>query len=58
MVDMRGTGDDPTAPSEAMGIVVHSYQPNEKVPESEAEMKNRYLQILEGKRTPGLAGSP
>ena len=50
MVDMRGTSDNPTSPSEAMGLVIHAYHPNEKIPDNEAEVKEMYLRLLEGKR--------
>jgi tetratricopeptide (TPR) repeat protein len=50
MVDMRGTGDNPTAPSEAMGSVIHAYDRNEKLPDSEAGIKEMYLSLLSAKR--------
>lgn len=49
-VDMRGTGENPATPSEAMGSVIHAYQPEEKLPESEAEVKEMYRKVLNGKR--------
>jgi len=49
-VDMRGTGENPATPSEAMGSVIHAYQPEEKLSESEAEVKEMYRKILNGKR--------
>ena len=49
MVDMRGT-TDPISPLEAMAFVIHSYHREEKIPESEAEARQRYLEVLNGKR--------
>ena len=50
MVDMRGT-TDPRSPMEAMGSVIRSYHREEKIPESEDETRQRYLEVLNGKRT-------
>jgi len=50
MVDMRGTGENPATPSEAMGSVIHAYQPEEKLPDGEAEVKEMYRKVLNGKR--------
>ena len=50
MVDMRGT-TDPSSPMEAMGSVIRSYHREEKIPESEDETRQRYLEVLKGKRT-------
>jgi tetratricopeptide (TPR) repeat protein len=50
MVDMRGTSDNPTSPSDAMGSVIHAYHANKKLPDSEAEIKEMYLSLLKGKR--------
>jgi tetratricopeptide (TPR) repeat protein len=50
MVDMRGTSDNPTSPSEAMGSVIHAFHPSEKLPDNEAEVKEMYLRLLAGKR--------
>ena len=50
MVDMRGT-TDPRSPMEAMGSVIRSYYREEKTPESEDETRQRYLEVLKGKRT-------
>ena len=49
MVDMRGT-TDPISPMEAMGSVIRSYHREEKIPDSEAETKQRYLEVLKDKR--------
>ena len=49
LVDMMGT-TNPISPMEAMAYVIHSYHRNEKIPESEAEVKDRYLEVLNGKR--------
>jgi tetratricopeptide (TPR) repeat protein len=50
MVDMRGT-TDPRSPMEAMGAVIRSYYREEKIPDSEDETRQRYLEVLNGKRT-------
>jgi len=49
MVDMMGT-TNPISPMEAMAFIIHSFYRNEKIPESEAEVKKRYLEVLNGKR--------
>jgi tetratricopeptide (TPR) repeat protein len=49
LVDMMGT-TNPISPMEAMAFVIRSYHRNEKIPESEAEVKDRYLEVLNGKR--------
>ena len=49
MVDMMGS-TNPISPMEAMAYVIHSYHRNEKIPESEAEVRDRYLEVLNGKR--------
>jgi GTPase SAR1 family protein len=49
LVDMMGT-TNPISPMEAMAYVIRSYYRNEKIPESEAEVKDRYLEVLNGKR--------
>ena len=41
MVDMKGT-TDPKSPMEAMGDVIHAYQPEEKLPDSEAKVEEMY----------------
>lgn len=50
MVDMRGT-TDPRSPMEAMASVIRSYHREEKIPDSEDETRQRYLEVLNGKRT-------
>ncbi len=49
MVDMRGT-TNPISRLEAMAFVIHSYHREEKIPEGEAEARQRYLEVLNGKR--------
>ena len=49
MVDMRGT-TNPISPMEAMGSVIRSYHREEKIPDSEAETRQRYLEVLKDKR--------
>jgi len=49
MVDMMGT-TNPLSPMEAMAYVIHSYHRNEKIPESDSEVKDRYLEVFNGKR--------
>ena len=49
MVDMRGT-TNPISPMEAMGSVIRSYHREEKIPDSEAETSQRYLEVLKDKR--------
>ena len=49
MVDMMGT-TNPISPMEAMAYVIRSYYRNEKIPESEAEVRGRYLEVLSSKR--------
>ncbi len=50
MVDMRGTSDNPLSPLEAMASVIHAYHPKEKIPDNEAEIKEMYRRVLNGKR--------
>jgi tetratricopeptide (TPR) repeat protein len=50
MVDMRGTSVNPATPSEAMGSVIHAYNRNEKLPDSEGDIKELYLQLLRDKK--------
>ncbi|MHB8118725.1 MAG: tetratricopeptide repeat protein [Methanothrix sp.] len=49
MVDMRGTSDNPLSPLEAMASVIHAYHPKEKIPDNEAEIKEMYRRVLNGK---------
>ena len=49
MVDMMGT-TDPISPVMAMSSVISSYHPGEKIAQSEAEIRRRYIQVLNGKR--------
>ena len=49
MVDMRGT-TNPISPMEAMGSVIRSYHREEKIPDSESETRQRYLEVLKDKR--------
>ena len=51
MVDMRGTSDNPLSPLEAMASVIHAYYLKEKIPDNEAEIKEMYRRVLNGKRT-------
>jgi len=48
MVDMMGT-TNPLSPMEAMAFIIHSFYRNEKIPESEADVRKRYLEVLNGK---------
>jgi tetratricopeptide (TPR) repeat protein len=48
MVDMMGT-TNPISPVDAMASVIRSFYRNEKIPESEADAKKRYREVLNGK---------
>ncbi len=49
LVNMRGT-TNPISPMEAMSSVIRSYHREEKIPDSEAETRQRYLEVLKDKR--------
>jgi len=49
MVDMMGT-TNPIPPMDAMGVVINSFYPEERIPDSEAKVKDRCQRILRGKR--------
>ena len=49
LVDMMGT-TDPISTMGAMGSVISSYHREEKIPDSEAETRQRYLEVLKDKR--------
>jgi len=49
LVDMRGTDSEPLKPTDAMAQIIRSYRPNEKIPDSQAELANLYRSVLNGK---------
>lgn len=49
-VDMKGTSDDPLPPAEAMGQVIHAFDPEMRTQVSESELTGRYRSKLHGKR--------
>ncbi len=49
-LDLRGPGDSPLSPAEAMAHVIRAYYPLNKLPDSDAELKALYLSVLDGKR--------
>ncbi len=49
-LDLRGPGDSPLSPAEAMGHVIRAYYPLNKLPDSEAELSALYHSVLDGKR--------
>jgi len=48
MVDMMGT-TDPISSIEAMGSIINSFNPEEKIPDSKAKVMQRFQQVLNGK---------
>jgi len=49
MVDMMGT-TDPISSIEAMGSIINSFNPEEKIPDSKAKVMQKFQQVLNGKR--------
>jgi len=49
-LDLLGTTDQPMTPAQAMTHVIHSFHPEAKLPESEAELRALYCSALDGKR--------
>ncbi|MEK7784954.1 MAG: NB-ARC domain-containing protein, partial [Chloroflexota bacterium] len=49
-LDLRGPGDSPLSPAEAMAHVIRAYYPLNKLPDSEAELRALYHSALDGKR--------
>jgi len=48
-LDLKGTGE-PLSPAQAMGHIVHGYDPEARLPENQAELEGRYRSVLHGKR--------
>ncbi len=49
-LDLRGTGESPLSPAEAMAHVVRSYRPMKRPPEDERELQAMYRSLLHGQR--------
>jgi tetratricopeptide (TPR) repeat protein len=49
-VELKGAGDAPLSPAEALAHVVRAYHPTEKLPEGEAELRALYLSVLHDRR--------
>ncbi|HUT37308.1 MAG TPA: tetratricopeptide repeat protein [Planctomycetota bacterium] len=49
-LDLQGASDKPLKAAAAMAHVVHGFQPEWKLPESEAELAGLYRSVLDGKR--------
>jgi tetratricopeptide (TPR) repeat protein len=49
-LDLRGAGDTPLSPADAMAHVIRAYYPLNKLPDSEAELRALYHSVLDGKR--------
>ncbi len=49
-INMGGTSDSPLSPAEAMTHVIRAYRPNDKLPETEAELRPLYRSVLSGQR--------
>ena len=49
-LDLRGPGDSPLSPADAMAHVIRAYYPLNKLPDSEAELRALYHSALDGKR--------
>jgi hypothetical protein len=49
-LDLRGPGDSPLSPAEAMAHVIRAYYPLNKLPDSDAELRALYHSALDGKR--------
>ena len=50
LVDMKGTSDKHLEPTEAMAQIIHSYDPEAHISESESELSGLYCTKLHGKR--------
>ena len=49
-VTADGVKEHPATPAELMGDVIHAFHPDEKLPDSFADVERRYLSVLTGKR--------
>jgi tetratricopeptide (TPR) repeat protein len=49
-LDLKGAGDNPTSPADAMAHVVRAYHPLARLPEAEDEMRAIYISVLDGQR--------
>jgi tetratricopeptide (TPR) repeat protein len=50
-LDLKGVGPQPLTAAQAMSHVIRSFQPEARLPESEAELAGLYRSVLHGKRT-------
>ena len=50
LVPLAGASDHPLVPAHAMGVVIHSYQPELRLPDDLRELPNLYRSTLDGKR--------
>jgi tetratricopeptide (TPR) repeat protein len=49
-LDLRGSGERPVTPAEAMAHVIRAYHPTARLPESEAELRPLFFSALHGQR--------
>lgn len=49
-LDLKGAGSQPLTVSEALAHVVRAYHPAAKLPDSEAELRDLYLSVLDSRR--------
>jgi tetratricopeptide (TPR) repeat protein len=49
-LDLRGAGDKPMPPAEALAHVIRAFHPDAKLPEGEAELAGTYQSVLRDKR--------
>ncbi|MGE0129994.1 MAG: tetratricopeptide repeat protein [Blastocatellales bacterium] len=49
-LELRGVGERPVTPAEAMAHVIRAYHPTARLPESEAELRPLFLSALHGQR--------
>ncbi len=49
LLNLKGTDKNPLNPTEAMAQVVRAYNPTDRLPEDECELRGLYLSVLAGK---------
>ena len=49
-LDLKGAGERPLTPSDAMAHVIRAYHPDQRLPDDEGQLRSFYLSLLDGKR--------
>lgn len=49
-IDLEGTSDKPLRPAAVMSLVIHAFEPEARLPDSEAGFAARYRSVLHGRR--------